>query len=200
MSDKLVTPAQTEYFRSMANAKCVSRAAFQVWLDTQAGKTLDEIKDAPPPGARIHTMPVKYIQDRLWEVAISAAGPHTPHAFPVRQIEHLYAPVGHEIVQENITLINLPLGAGNWGKALAWAKAKGLKMTNPRQVFAIGELYPNLLSWLGLDEMNVVETQGCFLGSSQNACFTWWCGSRRGADLKEVGNLINHYEWFAFCE
>ena len=43
-SKKLVTSAQVESLRTMANAKGVSRKAFQVWLDDHASRILDFLK------------------------------------------------------------------------------------------------------------------------------------------------------------
>lgn len=43
-SNKLVTSAQVESLRTMANAKGVSRKAFQEWLDNHAPAILDDLK------------------------------------------------------------------------------------------------------------------------------------------------------------
>lgn len=152
----------------------------------------------PPKGARIHTLRVRTKLDSEWQAAINAAGPNTPDHYNVRRVEDQYAPTGTGHVVEEFILLNYPNGDGSWGKALAWAKAKDLKNTDPRRVFAVGKEHPTLHTELGCDPMYVVATTECTFEGDHSACYVWWNGSKREANLNWVSNFGNSNDWFAF--
>ncbi|MCX6715450.1 MAG: hypothetical protein NT077_00335 [Candidatus Taylorbacteria bacterium] len=205
-----VTVGQMECGRKMANEKKVGRAPFQLALDDgRFARFLDSIKVdhlctyfaaiTPPPGARIHMVRVRVKQDREWQEAVNAAGPNTPDHYNVRKVADLYTPIGTGEAEENLVLLNYQSGGGSWGRALAWAESLGLKNTNPREVFAVGEKYPILHKTLALNPMYVVATTECSFVSSCQACCVWWDGARRDACLRWIGDFIVSADvWFAF--
>jgi len=210
MSKKLlVTPGQTNAVRDMANAKGVTRAEFQAaqddgriarFLDTLKVdvKNIDLATLTPPPGARLHTVRISFKPDREWQEAINAAGPNTPSDYNVRKVGDQYPPTGTEEIEEDLILLNFPKGDGFFDRALAWAASKQLQNTVPREVFAIGEQHPKLYEKLGQNSMYVAATKECTFGGDRCACYVWWNDSKRGANLRWVGNFGSSRDWFAF--
>lgn len=204
MSKKmLVTSNQTDSVRSMANAKGVTRDQFQKASDDgRIARFLDSLKTGtagimPPQEGRIHAVRVKVKLDRPWQEALSAAGPNTPDNYNVRKVGDQYPPTGNKEVEEELVMVNYPKGDG-YDKALAWAQTQGLENTVPREVFAIGEQHPTLHVELGLDPMYVVATTECSFGGDRRACYVWWDGSARKADLRWVGGFVSAFDWFVF--
>lgn len=197
-----VTVSQMECGRKIANEKQVGRARFQQAIDDGSfGRFLDSLKVEltdieAPKGARVHILEVEVEQDREWQAAVNAAGPNTPNDYNVRKVGDLYAPVGKGKVKEKLILLNFP--NGNWDKAIAWAEAKGLKRTHPREAFAIGEQHPKLHEQLGQNPMYAVATTDCSFGGGRRACCVWWSDSERGADLRWVEFFGRAYVWFVF--
>lgn len=173
MSKKLVTSAQVESLRTMANAKGVGRDEFQVWLDKHAGKILDDMKNevtgiVPLEGARTYTVSIKYRSTGI---------------------------IGD--IEEDIILLNYPSG-GSLDRALIWAQGAKLKNTVPSQVFTIGEQYPDLHCKLGLNLSCVVATT--IDDNRRLACWGWWNGSVRGPNLYRSSDFGGSNDWFAFCK
>lgn len=199
-----VTVSQMECGRKIANEKQVGRARFQKALDDGSfGRFLESLKVEltdiePPQGARVHVLKVKVQQGRDWQEAVNAAGPNTPDHYNVRKVGDQYPPVGTEVIEEELILLNFPNGDGNWDKALAWAEAKGLKRTNPREAFAVGEQHPKLHEQLGQNPMYVVGTTDCSFEGGRRACCVWWDDSGRKANLPWVEYFSGAYGWFAF--
>jgi hypothetical protein len=200
MGTKLVTRAQGGEVVGQANAKGISRERFQQALsDGSVSRFLDSLLSiAPPEGARNHVIKVRVNQEREWQEAVNAAGPDTPADYNVRKVGGQYPPAGKGIVEEELILLNFPTGGGDWYKATAWAEAQGLKQTNPRQVFAIGEQHQKLHKQLGQNPMYVVSTADCSFEGRRSACYVWWDGSRRKASLYWVGSFDSANDWFAF--
>lgn len=204
MSKKmLVTSNQTDSVRSMANAKGVTRDQFQKASDDgRIAKFLDTLKVdsatlTPPTGARLHTVRIRLKPDREWQEAVNAGGPNTPSDYNVRKVGDQYPPTRTEEVEEELVMINYPKGDG-YDKAVAWAKTQGLENTVPREVFVIGEQHPNLHIELGQDPMYAVATTECSFEGHRGACYVWWDGSGRGADLDWVGGFDGAGGWFVF--
>jgi hypothetical protein len=204
MSKKtLVTSNQTDAVRDMANAKGVTRALFQAAQDDgRFARFLDTLKIdpttlTPPPGARLHTVRIRFKPDREWQESINAAGPNTPSDYSVRKVGDQYPATGTEEIEEDLILLNFPNGDG-FDKALAWAKSQHLENTVPREVFAIGEQHPKLHSELRQNPMYVAATKECSFGGDRRACCVWWGDSRRKAGLGWVRYLGRSLAWFAF--
>jgi len=199
----LVTSNQTDAVRDMANAKGVTRAQFQVAQDDgRFARFLDTLKVdltalKPPPGARLHTVRIRFKPDREWQEAVNAAGPNTPSDYNVRKVADQYPPSGTEEIEEDLILLNFPKGDG-FDAARAWARSKQLEDTVPREVFAIGEQHPKLHEELGQNPMYVAATKECTFEGDRGACYVWWDDSGRGADLYWVENFGSSYDWFAF--
>lgn len=199
MSEPLVTTGQTDSVCRMANEKQVGRGTFQQALDDgRVAGFLDGLKIVAPEGARIHILRVKVKLDRPWQEAVDAAGPNTPTDYNVRKVGDLYVPTGTGEEDQEHVLLNYPAGDGNWDKAHAWAKDKGLKKTVPRGVFAIGEHHPTLHSILEVNPMYVVATTECTFEGYRHACYVWWHDSERRASLCWVENFGRASGWFAF--
>lgn len=204
MSKKtLVTSNQTDAVRDMANAKGVTRAQFQVAQDDgRIARFLDTLKVdptalTPPPGARLHTVHIRFKPDREWQESINTAGPNTPSDYNVRKVGDQYPATGTEEIEEDLILLNFPNG-DSFDKALAWAKSQHLENTVPREVFAIGEQHPKLHDVLGQNPMYVVATKECTFEGDRSACYVWWFGSLREADLSWVRYFDHSSDWFAF--
>lgn len=199
----LVTSNQTDAVRDMANAKRVTRAQFTAAMDDgRIARFLDTLKVdptalTPPPGARLHTVRIRFKPDREWQEAINAAGPNTPSDYNVRKVGDQYPPTGTEEIEEDLILLNFPNGDG-FDAALAWAKSKQLENTVPREVFAIGEQHPKLHIELGQNPMYVAATKECTFEGHRGACYVWWDDLKRGAYLGRVEDFSYGGGWFAF--
>lgn len=198
----LVTSNQTDAVRNMANAKGVTRAQFQMAQDDgRIARFLDTLKvdptaPTPLPGARLHTVRIRFKPDREWQEAINAAGPNTPSDYNVRKVGDQYPPTGTEEIEEDLILLHFPNGDG-FDAARAWTQTKQLEDTVPREVFAIGEQHPKLHEELGQNPMYVAATKECTF-KGRLACYVWWDDSERGANLSWVGSFDNSRVWFAF--
>ncbi len=204
MSNKtLVTSNQTDAVRNMANAKGVTRAQFQAAQDDgRIARFLDTLKVdpaafTPPPGARLHTVRIRFKPNREWLEAVNAAGPNTPSDYNVGKVGDQYPSTGTEEIEEYLILLNFPNGDG-FDAARAWAQSKQLEDTVPHEVFAIGEQHPKLQEVLGQNPMYVVATKECSFEGLRGACFVWWLGSKCGASLRWVGGFDRSSGWFAF--
>lgn len=203
MSKTLVTSNQTDAVRDMANAKRVTRAQFTAAMDDgRIGRFLDTLKVdptaiTPPPGARLHTVRIRFKPDSEWQEAINAAGLDTPNHYNVRKVGDQYPPTGTEEIEEDLILLNFLNGDG-FDKALAWAASKQLENTVPREVFAIGEQHPKLHEEFRQNPMYVAATKECTFGGLRLACYVWWVDSERRADLRWVESFGSSDAWFAF--
>lgn len=156
------------------------------------------VKLIPPPGGRVHVLRVPVTSDRDWQEAITAAGPNTPADDNVRKVSDLYLPVGTGMNDEEFILVNLGPSGGSWDRAIEWGKQFKLERTQPRQVFAIGEHQPTLHRELKVNPMYVVATTECSFEGFQQACYMWWNGAGREADLRWLGRFTSARGWFAF--
>lgn len=213
MSEKYVpvTIGQVMCVRKIANEKRVGCVRFQKALNDGSFRRFLESRNVEPmdikapKGARVHILEVEVEQDRKWQAALNAAGPDTPKDYSVRQVGDQYPPVGKGKVKEKLILLNFPNGDGNWDKAIAWAKAKCLKRTHPREIFAIGEQYPKLHRQLGetwryMNLVYVVATTDIFFDGDRHACYVRWFGSERIVVLRWVKCFSNADAWFVFRE
>lgn len=166
-------------------------------VDVLAGMSLEIV---PPVGGRIYSVRVPIVLDREWQEAITAAGPNTSDNYNVRKVGDLYRPTGTGRAWADMTLMNFgPSGGGrSLEKAIEWAKSYGLKLTVPRQIFAIGEYRPKLDAELEMNPMYIVATTECSFGGNRQVCRVWFVGAERGADLGWVGGVAGSGVWFAF--
>lgn len=204
---KLVTDSQGLAIAHQGRDMNVGR---EEWQNAPWGEILRGIRDGlpvtvgvptvAPPGCRVHTLKVKVRLDQPWGNAINAAGPNTPQGYNVRKVIDLYPPTGAGIVEQNLVLLNYVNGDGSWEKALAWAASLPLKKTAPRSVFAIGAQYPNFHRDVGIDPTYVVATEECTFGGLRRACYVYWLGSDRKANLLSVDYFGLARAWFAFSQ
>jgi hypothetical protein len=156
-------------------------------------------------GARIHVLRgVSVQQGRKWQEAVKLAGPNTPTGYDVFK-EGIgicyYPPVSHFTVVKDMIILNyLKEGGGDWYKARAWGKDSMLKNTNPRELFAIGEQYPDLHITLQQDLVYVVETTGCRRQDGNDMCAVRYTAIERVAVLFWDILWRRSFSWFAFCE
>lgn len=208
---KVVTLNQGQQVRKIANDKKVGCARFQTALDDGSfARFVEGLKIDPetpeisaieiiaPAGARIHTLRIRYQQDREWQEAVTAAGPDTPSHYSVRKVGGFYVPAGTGEVEEDLILLNYTDGSGNWEKALAWGAEKKLEKTAPREVFAIGEQHPKLHEELGQNPMYLVATTPCTFGGNQQACYVWWDDAERDANVSWTRYFNDRGAWFLF--
>ena len=206
MSEKPVTSRQGEAIVDMANDKGLNCAQFQKAMDDGTwAMFLDSIKwgtvgIVPPRGARLHVVRIRVKLGRDWQEAVNSVRfGSTSMDNEVRQVGNQYIPVGSGEIEEEIVLINYPTGTvGDWWSALAWAKREGLYRTDPREVFAIGQQYEDLLGTFGGSEVVVVATQECQFQEEPQACFVWWHDTRCEAALRWVLHFDVCSSWFAF--
>ena len=165
-------------------------------VDVLAGMSSEIV---PPTGGRICNVRVPVILDRNLQEAVTVAGPNTPENYNVRKVGNFYLPTGTGRVWADMTLINFgPGGGGSLEKAIAWARPYNLKLTTPRQVFAIGEYRPKLNAELEMNPMYVVATTECNFGGNRRVCDVWFDGVEREASLRWVGGVGGSRGWFAF--
>ena len=206
MSEKLVTDSQGRDSGRVARAKGITREQWQDWqaslarfMDAKlAGeRIIIDRQFTPPPGGRLHRLTVPVTLDRPWPEAVTAADPNTSESSNIWEVGDLYPPTGVGQREENLVLLNFSEN-GSWGKAIAWGKKNCLSPTVPRQVFAVGEHYPNLHRELGLDPMWLTGTTECSFDGSRQAADVWWSGAGRGAGLGWLSDFGSPHGWFAF--
>lgn len=206
---KEVTDRQGVEHARLARSKGIPREVYQGAHDNGTmSRILDAVKVGAriiilpplvaPAGARIMTVKVKVQLDRPWDEAVNAAGPQTPDSYNVRKVGDLYLPTGAGIVEEEMILLNYPQGGGSFDKALAWAQSMHLHLTDPRQVFVIGEDRPWFYRDIGMSYAYVVATEECAFDGNRQACYVGWGASDRRAGLIPVEDFSNTDDWFAF--
>lgn len=135
--------------------------------------------------------------DLDWSEAVNRSGPNTPLSNKIYMVGDLYKPTSKGTLECKIVLMSFVKG-GSWQEAIAWAERKGLKRTDPRQVFAILEQKPQLHQDLEMDPMYIISTQECFFRYSVRICSVWWQGPLRGCTLERFRDLWDPWDWFAF--
>ncbi|MCE9628823.1 MAG: hypothetical protein K8Q91_02385 [Candidatus Vogelbacteria bacterium] len=160
-----------------------------------------------PEGARIVNLHCRVNHGRDWKEAISAGFlPHKRINGEVQKVGDLYLPTSTEEIQGDYIILNFLPGCGSWDRALVWAQSVGLKMTVPREVFAIGEQYPGLERTLGQNPLYLVATTDCIFGGRRKACFVWWGRyrfffwsiGRRVVGLRPTIDFDHNCAWFLF--
>lgn len=193
-----VTGTQGDEVVRMANSKGVSREQFQKALDNASfSRFLDSLKTdvmgvEPPEGGRIYGFRVIVDYGRDWQDAVKAASSDSP-LDRVLAAGDRYLSVSNEVVEEEILLLNFPNIDDNWDRAQTWAEAQGLKRTNPREIFAISEQYPELNESVGQDIMYVLATAVPLNGGK---CNVVWCDDERVPGFGVT--FSNFYVWLAF--
>lgn len=201
-NETLVTSSQANVVRIMANSKGVTNVQFEAALDDgKFDRFLETLKVdstvlTPPQGGRLHTVRICFKPDRKWIEAIDAAGPNTPKEYNIWRVGEQYPISGTKEIEEDLILLNFP--QKGFCSACVWAESNRLEVTVPREVFAIGEQHPNLHNEIKQDPICVVATRKCIFEGNDNACYVWWRGSERRANLLWTGNFESTGSWFAF--
>lgn len=149
-----------------------------------------------PQGGKILIVTVPVGESRLWEDAVSAAGPNTGRGCDIWKVGDQYLPMaGATPGLQQIFLANFGKFTRSEGN-LIWAKDQHLVPASPRAVFAIGEhcSYLNL----AMDPMTVVSLVPCSFGGGQCVCYGWRSGSARRASLSWFEGAWYADCWFAF--
>lgn len=158
-------------------------------------------KEAEKIGAKvflIEKLPVNY--GRSHNEAALAGRPQTPGNYNVLKVGDRYTLPESTLVHETVVMLNYPQGGGNYEKTVEWGIKQGLRKSNPHVSFAVGEVYPKLNYELGPNPMYAVETTGCSFGGDPGACYVWWDGAKRRADLGWRSNFGDSCDWFVFCK
>ena len=130
-----------------------------------------------PEGGRIHVVRVPVNQGREWQEAIDAAGPNTGKDWNIRKVSEHYPPQEGQVEEREVILVNFGKTIQNGQYALNWATQFGLKPSDPRKVFAVGEHKLELHKELDVDAMAVVSLVPCAFEGGQRVPFSWWDGS-----------------------
>lgn len=202
-----MTVKQALDFRRMAIAKGVSRDQIQ-----RGGNVLSTALDALKRGVRIELIPlikspswgsriysidnVPVRLDQEWQSAIHEAGSNTPSDNVVRQIGHLYPPVGTGVVKANFVLVNL--NGEHYQDALVWAKQYGLYLASPRHIFSLAKNHPNLNLELDRDPCYIVAPQEVSFRGDARVCCVWFSGRGREASADWVSGVGGCSDWVAF--
>ena len=217
-SKEAVTNRQGAVVCDMANQKGVTRSLFQSALDDGTwGRFLNVVKEGrladfhylltPPPGGRIHVVRVPVDPSLRWKEAVEAAGPDTSDDHHVKKIGRLYTAIGGVIRDETIILVNIGPEGGSWGEIMGWARVNNLKLTHPRQVFAIGKYKPSLHKELGMKQILVMETTGCltttdlYSRDGRHACGIMLSDAERSTLLYDFDyhrSVVIDQHWLAF--
>ena len=136
-------------------------------------------------------------QNRGYCDALEAAGPDTSSSNNARKVADLYPPVSETVEEVSFVLRNFPKDGGSWDKALAWAKANGYKLTNPREVFAVVEQH-DLRKLLDCNWLYLVATTECNFGGCRLAVCVGVYESSRSADLDGLEYFSEVSGWFLF--
>lgn len=209
---KHVTNRNGVQLAQKARANGVSREDWVKFINDpkKLQKFFDELKngdnwferlqvEASKIGARVHLIPkLKVDGSRFWKDAVMAGGPQTGSGYNVLNVADKYQSSENKITDEVIILFNWINGGGSYQQAIEWGLVNNLEKTVPREVFAVGENFPNLNYELGPNPMYVVETTGCSFGSDTIACCVWWRGALRESDLRWQGIFGDGSGWFAF--
>lgn len=199
-----VSEQQVLWLRDLAHRKGMGRDDFQKAIeDSRLSHFLDVLKLAQmgltvPTGARICVLRAKVEHGREWQEAVNATGPDTPSTRDIRKMGDLYPPISTEKVEEDLILLNYPSCVRDMEKALTWCNEKKLERTVPREVFAVGEQYPNLHEHIVPNPISIVATTECSLKGCQYVCHVWWDGIGRGADIDRVIRFYGQCDWFLF--
>jgi hypothetical protein len=160
---------------------------------TRGGKII-----TAPIDARIHGVLVQVQQDQEWLQAVQDAGPDTAEDHTIWEAGTFFLPVGAEVVEEELILLNYPEKKGSWYKALAWSEQQGLESTVPREVFAVGDQHQNLHKELGCDAMYAIATTERTFGGHRRACSVLWYDKVRKAGCPRVSWFGEVFDCFVF--
>ena len=132
---------------------------------------------------------------------MNAGASDTSRENDIMKVGGLYPATGTtRIVEEYIVLLNYPSNDGSWVKAMVWARWAKLRNTVPREVFALGELYPKLQHNIQTHDspVYVVATTGCSFEGRRHACSVWWSDPIRDAQLMAFPICRDKNCWYAF--
>lgn len=136
-------------------------------------------------------------QDRPYIEALEAGAPNTPSDFNARKVGDQYPPVSDKEEEVEFILRNFPKGGGSWDKALAWAKANGYKLTNPREAFAVTE-QNDLRKLLDRNWLYLTATTECTFEGRRQAVYVCVRETNCHADLYGLEYFDDGYDWFLF--
>ena len=195
------TLAQVGFIRETAIELGVDREMFQSLRDDGTwARILKERRDqilSERENILTIELTATVVQNRDYIEALEAAGPDTSSSNNARKVGDLYPPVSNDTEEVSFILRNFPKSGGSWDKALAWAKANGYKLTNPREVFAVVE-QNDLRKLLDRNWLYLVATTECnFEGYRQAVCVNVG-ESDRNACLDRLEDFDEDFDWFLF--
>ncbi|MBL1434083.1 hypothetical protein COB87_000705 [Candidatus Wolfebacteria bacterium] len=195
------TLAQVGHIRDLAIELGVTRDIFQTLRDDGTfTKILKDRRDqiiADRDNCRTFELKATVRQDRPYIEALEAGGPNTSIGFNSRKVGDLYLPVANEEEEVKFVLRNFPKGNGGWDKALAWAKPRGYKKTNPREAFAVAEQH-DLQKLLDKNYLCLVATTKCFFKDGYKTICVEVNGQSRCAALGYPEIFDGNNYWFLF--
>jgi len=195
---KPATIAQFTALRKIFIATGGDKPLCQEMMDDGTLKKFFENRVSETKNIRTFELTAMVNQNRDYIESLEFGGPDTPSHFNVREVGGLYLPIADGEERVDFVLRNFPKGNGSWDKALVWAKGKGLKKTNPREVFAVAE-QNDLRKVLGVSSwMFLVTTTKCSFKGVRQAVCVFVSESRRHANLISLGSFGGGGDWFLF--
>jgi hypothetical protein len=136
-------------------------------------------------------------QGQSYIEALVEGAPSTSSDYDSRKVGDLYPPTSDKEEKVDFVLRNFPKGRHCWEKALKWAKSKGYKTTNPREVFAVTKQH-NLRKLLKRSRLYLVATEKCLFNSSSRAVGVISDSGGRWACLYDLSGFGVGDGWFLF--
>ena len=138
---------------------------------------------------RLHQVSVNW--DQTWEEAIRAGAPNTPKNYAIWQAGEQYpAPAGKTGIELiGMSLLGFDRNWQSW-EGIDLAADKKARTAHPKQLFAIGQEYPNLNRILDKEFFAVVCLQKCSIGSLTCLPDLWFEDNKRLA-----GTFRADWEW-----
>jgi hypothetical protein len=197
-TQKLVSTAQTDYLRQMANGKGVTRADFQWGLNNgPVARMLDNLKvqvrGIPlPPLPRTHIVKTVINPHYPWPEAIRAGAPQTsPHS-----AVWALPSVGIHALDNEVLLLNMPLDTYSLDVVDQW-NAGRLRPLSALQLLGVGENNMKLCRELGMEKFRIVSTQKHDPHQRHHYTLTYE-GFCRCFDFEWRGSIGQPNDWFAF--
>jgi hypothetical protein len=195
------TLAQAGYIRDTAIELGITRAMFQTLRDDGTWTNiLKERRDqilAERENCITFELSAIVNQGCSYIEALENTTPQTPSDYKVRKVGELYPPTSDKEEKVDFVLRKFPKNGGSWDKALEWAKSKGYKTTNPREVFAVVKQH-NLRILLKRSYLYLVATDECYFEDSRQTVYVCVDTSSRKAILHSLDYFGDNDDWFLF--
>lgn len=136
-------------------------------------------------------------QNRSYIEALEESAPNTLNHYDSRKVGHLYPPSSDTKEKVDFILRNFSKGSDGWDRTLQWAKVKGYKTTNPRELFAVLKQC-DLRKVLKRDRLHLVVTDRCLFNRCSMAVGVVLDSLGRWACLSSLDDFGADDDWFLF--